>query len=175
MPTPEKEATVAEIAEQMKRANSVFLTDFKGLNVQEISELRKAFAGVQVEYRVVKNTLAKLSIKQAGCEELESYFEGPTALAFGMEDPTAPAKVIKDFSKKNEKLSVRACLFEGELFGEERVADLANLPSRDEVMGQLVGVLQAPISNLAFSLNAVISKLAYALNAVKEQKENESK
>jgi len=174
MPTPEKEAVVAEVAEQLKEANSVFLTDFTGLNVEEISELRRAFSGAQVKYRVVKNTLAKLSSKAAGCEDIVDYLEGPTGLAFGMDDPAAPAKVINDFIKKHQKLSVRACLFEGTLFGEERMADLASLPSREEALSQLASVLQAPISNFAFSLNAVLSKLVYALDAVREQKEQDS-
>ncbi len=172
MPTPEKEAVVAEVAEQLQQANSIFLTDFTGLNVQELGELRKSFREVQVKYRVVKNTLTKLSAKEAGCDDLVEYFIGPTGLAFGMDDPAAPAKVIRDFAKKNDKLKVRACLFEGVLFGEERVAELADLPSREGVLGQLVGVLQAPVSNLAFSLNGILSKLVYALDAVKEQKES---
>ncbi len=174
MPTAEKEAIVADVAEQLSKASSIFLTDYKGLNVEEITKLRQAFAGANVEYRVVKNTLAKLSAKSAGCDDIVEYLQGPTALAFGMDDPVAPARVISEFSKKNEKLTVRACLFEGVLFGEERVAELASLPSRDEVLGQLVGVLQAPISNLAYALNGVLSKLVYALDAVKEKKENES-
>ncbi len=174
MPTAEKEARVAEVAEQLTQAKSVFLTDFQGLNVQEINELRRAFAGVNVEYRVVKNTLARLSAKSADCEEILQYLDGPTAMAFGMDDPVAPAKVITDYAKKNDKLKVRACLFEGVLFGEDRVKEIAALPSREAVLAQLLGVLKAPVSNLAFSLNAVLSKLAYALEAVREQKEKES-
>ncbi len=174
MPTEQKKAVVAEVTEHLKEANSVFLTDFTGLNVEDISELRRAFAGVDVRYRVVKNTLARLSVKESGCDELLEYLEGPTGIAFGYDDPTAPAKVIKEFSKKNENLKVRACLFEGVLFGEERVGQLANLPSRNEMLAKLSGVLQAPVSNLAYALNGVLSKLVYALDAVKEQKEKES-
>lgn len=174
MATAEKEAIVKDVAGKFEEAKSVFLTDFKGLNVQEISELRRAFAGANVQYRVVKNTLARLSAQSAGCDEILEYLEGPTALAFGMDDPSAPAKVISEFTKKNDKLKVRACLFDGVVFGEERVKDLASLPSREGVLGQLVGVLQAPISNLAFSLNGILSKFVYALDAVREQKEKQS-
>ncbi|MFQ5648380.1 MAG: 50S ribosomal protein L10 [bacterium] len=172
MPTAEKEAAVAEVAEQLSQAKSVFLTDYRGLNVQEINELRRAFAGAKVEYRVVKNTLARLSAKSAGCEQILEYLEGPTAMAFGMDDPTAPAKVIREYSRKNDKLKVRACLFEGVLFGEDRLNEIATLPSRSEILAQLSGVLQAPLSKLVYSLNGVISKLVYALQAVKEQKES---
>jgi len=174
MPTAEKEAVVAEVAEKMKNANSIFLTDFIGLNVQEITDLRRAFSGVQVEYRVVKNTLTRLSAKEAGCEDLLEYLEGPTAMAFGMDDPTAPAKVIKEFSKKHDKLRARACLFEGVLFGEDKLDRIANLPSRHQILCTLTGVLQAPMSNLAFALNGVISNLVYSLDAVRKQKENNS-
>ena len=174
MPTAEKEAVVAEVAAQMRDANSIFLTDFIGLNVEQITELRHAFASEQVEYRVVKNTLARLSAKKADCENLLEYIDGPTAMAFGMDDPTAPAKVIKEFSKKNDFLKARACLFEGVMFGEEKLAEIASLPSRHQILSTLTGVLQAPLSNLAFALNGVVGKLVYALDAVREQKENES-
>ena len=169
----EKETAVKEIAEKIRESKSVFLTDYKGLNVQEISNLRRSFREASVEYKVVKNTLTKLSAKEAGFEELNDYLEGPTAMAFGLDDPAAPAKVIKEFTKKNDKLTVKACLFEGTLLGEDQLSNLASLPSRDEVVGQLAGVLNAPISNLAFALNGILSQVVYALNAVKNQKENQ--
>jgi large subunit ribosomal protein L10 len=124
-----------------------------------------------VEYKVVKNTLTRLSAKSAGFEELNEYLEGPTALAFGLDDPAAPAKVIKEFIKDSDKLKVKACLFEGSLLGEEMLSDLASLPSRDEVIGKLAGVLNAPIANLAGALNGVLAQVVNVLNAVKSQKE----
>ena len=168
----EKETTVKEIAEKIGASKSVFLTDFTGLNVQEISNLRKSFREAAVEYKVVKNTLTRLSVKSAGYEELTEYLEGPTALAFGLDDPAAPAKVIKEFTKKSDKLKVKACLFEGTLLGEDQLTDLASLPSREEMLGKLAGVLNAPISNLAFVLNGILSQVVYVLNAVKDKKEN---
>ncbi len=174
MPTAEKEAAVERISKQLSESKSVYLTDFTGLNVEEITKLRRAFSGAQVEYRVVKNTLAKLSAKEAGCEDIIEHLSGPVAMAFGVDDPVAPAKVIKEFSKKNDKLKLKACLFEGVLFGEDKLDQIANLPTRDEILSKVCNVLNAPISNLAFSLNGVLSKLVYAMNAVKEQKENQS-
>lgn len=126
--------------------------------------------GASVQYRVVKNTLARLSAKSAGFEELLEYLEGPTAMAFGMNDPVAPAKVIDEFSKKTDKLKVKACLFEGVLFGAEDVSKIAALPSKQELLTKLAGVLNAPLSNLVFSLNGILSKLVFALNAIKDQK-----
>jgi len=174
MPTAEKVAAVEKMTKQLSESKSVFLTDFTGLNVEEITELRRAFSGVQVEYKVVKNTLAKRSAKEAGCEDIVEYLNGPVAMAFGIEDPVAPAKVIKEFSKKNEKLKLKACLFEGVMFGEDKLDQIANLPTRDEVLAKVCGVLNAPIANLAFALNGVLSQFVYAINAVKEQKENQS-
>ncbi|MFQ5863609.1 MAG: 50S ribosomal protein L10 [bacterium] len=171
MPTSEKIATVEEIAEQLRQAKSVFLTDFSGLNVEEINNLRKSFRGASVQYRVVKNTLARLSAKSAGLEELLEYLEGPTALAFGMEDPSAPAKIITKFSKENNKLRIKACLFEGVLVGTDRISTITNLPSKGELLAKLMGSLNAPLSNLVFSLNGILRKLVYALDAVKKQKE----
>jgi large subunit ribosomal protein L10 len=171
MPTPQKIAAVEEVAEQIRQAKSVFLTDFSGLNVEQINDLRKSFKGASVQYRVVKNTLARLSAKSAGCEELIEYFEGPTALAFGMEDPVAPVKIITKFAKENEKLKIKACLFEGVLIGTDRIGEITNLPSKEELLAKLAGTLNAPISNLVFSLNGIIRKLVYALDAVMKQKE----
>ena len=171
MPTPQKEAIVAEITEQLNEAKSVFLTDFKGLNVDEINDLRRVFTGASVQYRVVKNSLARLSVKEAGCDELLEYLEGPTAIAFGMDDPAAPARVIKKFAKDTDKLSVKVGLMDGVLIDSTRVNEIASLPSKVQLLGQLSGVLNAPLSNLVLSLNAILSKLVFALNAVKENKD----
>ncbi|MFQ5823454.1 MAG: 50S ribosomal protein L10 [bacterium] len=171
MPTPEKVAIVEEVTEQLKQAKSVFLTEFSGLNVEEINNLRKSFRGASVQYRVVKNTLARLSAKAAGCDELLEYLEGPTALAFGMEDPTAPAKVITEFAKETEKLKIKACLFEGVFVGTDQISEIANLPSREELLARLMRSLNAPISNLVLSLNGILRNFVYALEAVKKQKE----
>ena len=171
MPTPHKEAIVAEITEQLNEAKSVFLTDFKGLNVDEINDLRRVFTSASVQYRVVKNSLARLSVKEAGCDELLEYLDGPTAIAFGMDDPAAPARVIKKFAKDSGKLSVKVGLMDGVLIDSTRVNEIASLPSKVQLLGQLSGVLNAPLSNLVLSLNAILSKLVFALNAVKENKD----
>lgn len=173
MPTPQKEEAVKEVAQSLTDAKSVFLADFTGLNVEEVNALRRSFKKSAVEYRVVKNTLARRSVKSAGCEELLEYLEGPTAMAFGMEDPVAPAKVIKEFSRTSDKVKIKACLFEGVLIGRDRVSSIADLPTKEELLGQLVGVLNAPIANLASSLNGVMSKLVFALDAVRQNKEEQ--
>jgi len=171
MPTEQKAEIVAEVSESIQQANSVWLTDYKGLNVEEINELRRAFSNASVQYRVVKNTLARISMKSSDHENMIEYLEGPTAIAFGMDDPAAPAKVLKEFNKKDDKVQIKACLFEGVLIGTDKLEEIANLPTKQELLGQLVGVLNAPLSNLVHSLGAITSKLVYALDAVKTKKE----
>lgn len=173
MPRPEKVAAVEEMAEKFKSAKSVFLTDFTGLNVEEINKLRRSCQAASVEYRVVKNTLARRSVRSAGCEELEPYLEGPTAIAFGMSDPVAPAKVIKEFAEKTDKPAIKVCLFEGVLIGTDKLEEIANLPNREEILGTLAVTLQAPLRGLASALSGVMRNLAYALEAVRKQKEGE--
>ena len=171
MPTAEKIATVEEITKKINDAKSVFLTDFTGLNVEEMSELRRCFSKADVQYQVVKNTLARLSVKSAGFEELLEFLEGPTALAFGIEDPAAPARVINEFTKNKDFPKIKACIFDGVLVGKERAVEIANIPTREVLLASLMGGVNSPISRLALSLNGIINKLVYVLDAVKKQKE----
>lgn len=171
MPKPEKIAAVEKIAEKLKQAKSVFLTDFSGLNVEEINELRRSFREASVEYRVVKNTLARLSTKSAGYEELLDYLEGPTALAFGVKDPTAPAKVITKFAENKEKPTIKACMFEGVLIGTDRIDEIINLRSKEELLAKCASTLNAPLSGFVSTLNSILRSLVYVLDDVKNQKE----
>jgi large subunit ribosomal protein L10 len=171
MPKPEKVAAVEEIAQKLKQAKSVFLTDFSGLNVEDINELRRSFREASVEYRVVKNTLARLSAKSAGYDDLLDYLEGPTALAFGVEDPTAPGKVITKFAKDKAKPTIKACMFEGVLIGTDRISEIINLPSKEELLAKCAFTLNAPLSGLASALNGILRNLVYVLDGVKNQKE----
>ncbi|HEX9654145.1 MAG TPA: 50S ribosomal protein L10 [bacterium] len=171
MATADKAGVVDEITKRFKDSKSVFLTDFTGLNVQQMTELRRAFRRASVHYEVVKNTLARRSAQFAEYDSVIKYLEGPTALAFGISDPSAPARVIKEFKKSTDKLQIKACLFEGVLIGPDRIEEVANLPSREILLGRVLGVLNAPVTKLAFSLNAVLSKLAFAVDAVRKQKE----
>lgn len=174
MPRPEKVAAVEALAEKLKNAKSVFLTDFTGLNVEEMNRLRKSCRGAMVEYKVVKNTLARLSAKSAGYEDLLPYLEGPTAFAFGLEDPSAPAKVITDFAKTLDKPKIKACIFEGVLIGTDRIEEIINLPTRDELLAKLLGNLNAPLFGLASVLSGLLRNFVYALQAVKDKKEQSS-
>ena len=170
MARPEKENVVTEVAESLAQARGAYLTDFTGLNVEEMNELRKEFRQSSVKYRVVKNTLARRGVTEAGYEELLDFLNGPTAFAFSDEDPGIPARIIREFAKKTEKPAIKAIVFEGQIFDSSRVEQIANLPSREILIAQLLGTLNAPLANFAGALQGILSKFVRTLSAIKEQK-----
>lgn len=168
----EKQEAVAQIAGKLSAAKSVFLADYSGLTVEAITLLRRNLRKSNVEFQVSKNTLARLAAQQVGYQELVPHLEGPTALAYGKGDPAAPAKVISDFLKSNDKPKIKAIIFEGRYFEAKSIADIAQLPSREQLLARLVGSLNSPVAGLANSLSGIIRKLAYVLNAVAESKKS---
>jgi len=171
MARPEKEAAVKEIAEILDQAKGVFVTDFKGLNVEKISEFRSKCREASVEYLVVKNTLARLATEKAGQDEMKDYFKGPSAIAYSYEDPTAPARIISEFSKDHKKPAIKMSLFEGVFYGPEKVDIIAALPSKQELLAQMVRGLNAPLQGFAGTLHGLLQKLVLTLDAVKNSKE----
>jgi len=169
MPKPEKIALVEDIAGNLESAASVVLCDFKGINVEEISELRKRCREAGVTFRVIKNTMLIRAAEKAGIEGLDEHFNGPTAVAFSA-DHAAPAKVLKDFQKEFKKLELKAGYVDGQAIDRAGVETLASLPGREELLGMLAGVLQANISGFARVLNANIQSLANVLDQVAKQK-----
>jgi len=168
----QKEEKVKEIAEDLKDANLVVLTDYRGLDVKEISSLRKELRDVGCKYRVVKNTLSKLATKEAEMEDLSSYFEGPIAIAVtSSEDPVEPTKVLLRWEKQTKKLLVKAGMLEGRIMEKEDVEALGAIPPKEVLLAQVCGAFQAPISGLAAALQGNISKLVYALDSIKQNKE----
>src|SRR5512145_2250663 len=168
----EKQEEVARLVGKLSSAKSVFLTDYSGLTVEAITLLRRNLRKSRVDFQVSKNTLARLAAQQVGYTDLVPHLEGPTALAYGMGDPAAPAKVITEFLKSNEKPKIKAIIFEGKYFDVKSVADLAKLPSREQLLARLLGSLNSPVTGLANSLSGIIRKLAYALNAVADSKKS---
>ncbi len=174
MPTPEKESQVAEIRERLSRARAVVLTDYRGLNVGEISDLRGRLRKAGAEYRVVKNTLVEIAAESLGLPSLEQYLAGPTAAAFSYDDPTAPARVIQEFIRQTRKLEVKGGLVEGRVLDARGVAALADLPTRPELVARVVGGVQAPLRGVVGVLSATLRSLVYALSAVREKREGEA-
>ena len=171
MARPEKVQVVNDLVESINQSKGIYLTDFSGLNVQEINELRKTFRESDVEYKVVKNTLARLSVQEAGYDNLLEYLTGPTAFAFSVDDPGIPARIIKEFAKKKDKPEIKAIVFEGTLLDASQAEQVANLPSREELIAKFLGTLNAPMYNLAGALQGLLRKFVGTLDAIKTQKE----
>jgi large subunit ribosomal protein L10 len=168
MARPEKEAVVEEVAEILEKAKGVFITDFKGLNVEAMMDLRRKCREASVGYRVVKNTLARLAASKVGCDEMVNYLEGPSAIAYSYDDPSAPARIISEFAKKTEKPTIKMSLFEGVFYGPDSVESIASLPSKEVLYTRMVGGFQTPIRGLVGSLNGLLQKAVMTLNAVKD-------
>lgn len=171
MAKPEKELIVKEVADKFAKASSVLFADFTGLKVEEMNELRSAFRKASVEYRVVKNTLARLALKEAGYEHLCDYLTGPTSFAFGGEDPVAPAKIITDFAKKIDKPKIKACLFEGKLLEPSQVDQIAKLPSREILLSRVAAGVNGPLVSFVWVLQSLLQNLVLVLDAIKREKE----
>lgn len=153
-----KEAKVAEIREKLEKAQGVILSEYQGLTVEQDTELRKKLREAGVEYRVYKNTLVTLAAKELGIEGLDQHLQGPISIAFGYEDPTAPARILNDFAKANKKLQLKAGLVQGELFDGDKVQELASIPPKEVLIAKLLGSFKAPLSNLAYLINAIAEK-----------------
>lgn len=153
-----KKQVVEEIKEKFDGAKSAILVDYRGLNVEETTELRKNFRESGVEYKVYKNNLVKLAIKDTDFEPLSQDLTGPNAIAFSYDDPVTPAKIIKDFSKKHEALELKTGVVEGMYFAQEKILEIATIPSRDELIAKLLGSLQAPVSNFVYLLSNIIEE-----------------
>lgn len=166
-----KQQVVQEIREKMERAKGMIFYDYRGLTVAEVTELRNNFRAAGVEYHVIKNSMLTRAADTLEIKGLEQYLAGPTAVAFGYTDPVAPAKVLVEFIKKVKRTEIKSGVLGKKVIDAKGVESLALLPSREQLIAQLAGTLNAPISGLARSLSGIISKLAYALKAVKEQKE----
>ncbi|MGM9571148.1 MAG: 50S ribosomal protein L10 [bacterium] len=174
MPTQQKAETIQVIKEKLEKAQSVVLTDYRGLNVAQMTELRKRLREAGVEYKVLKNTLTKIAAKEVGIsEEINSYLEGPVALAFTYDDPVSGAKVLNEFSKENDNLEIKAGILDNKVIDAAHVKDLAELPSKEVLLSQLLSAMQGPMRGLANVLQGTIRNLVYALDAVKNQKENQ--
>ena len=149
MPRPEKVQAVSDIREGLEGARAVFLTEYRGLSVQAVQDLRAALRASGAEYKVVKMTLAKLAAGDAGIEGLDEYLSGPTALAFANADPVSTAKALKDFSKENEVFVLKAGYFSGNILSPEEISKLAEIEPREVLLGRIAGGAKAPFFKAA--------------------------
>lgn len=162
----ERERELRELEEAFRSAGCAILVDFRGLDVRQATELRRQVKGAGAHYRVVKNTLARLALKDTPCAPLAQFFEGTTAVAYTGGDPVALAKTLTTYAKSSKAVTIKAAVVEGRALQPAEVGDLASLPGRPELYARLLGVLQAPmvqlVSVLAAAPRALLSVLAQA-------------
>lgn len=168
----QKKVIVKDLSEKIKSAKTVVFADYRGLTVEQDTELRNALRKAGVEYRVVKNTLTRFAANENGFGELDEHFNGPTAMALSNTDVIAPAKILAEYSKKYQKLQIKAGVVEGQVFDSEGIKALAALPPKEELIAKALGSMKAPITGFVNVLNANIRGLVIALNAISEQKAN---
>jgi large subunit ribosomal protein L10 len=154
----EKQQLVSEVTAKLQDSSCSVVADYRGLNVAQVTQLRKLLREAGVEFQVIKNTLARRATAEAQFTELDEHLTGPTAIAFSKDDLVAPAKILTDFAKKNEQLKVKAGIVEGKVVGFDQIKALADLPSREGLLSMLLSVLQAPVRNFALAVKAVADK-----------------
>ena len=167
----DKKALVAEVNAEAAKALSVVAAEYRGLTVTQMTELRSKARQAGVYMRVVKNTLARKAVAGTSFECISPVLKGPLVLAFSKEDPGAAARVIKAFSKDNDKLVTTAVSLGGQLLTAKSLDQVASLPTREQALAMLMGVMRAPIQKLVGQLAAVPSKLVRTLAAVRDQKQ----
>ncbi|MDP6532288.1 MAG: 50S ribosomal protein L10 [Candidatus Marinimicrobia bacterium] len=170
MPSSKNIEAVEQLTEKLGKASAIYFTDYLGLDVISITELRSQFFDASVDYEVAKNTLLKLAAKNSSIEGVDDVLEGPTAIALTYDDPTAPAKVLKNFTKDNDLPNVKGIIFEGEFLDGSEFARIASLPSKDELLSKLLSMLTQPVTLVARTLSSPMTNLVNALNQLKDQK-----
>ncbi len=170
----EKKQIAQDLHEKLEKSVVVIVTDYKGLDVKATTDLRRKLRDAEVEYRVVKNSLLVRASKETEAALLENHFTGPSAVAMSYDDPVAPAKVLIDFAKENDKLQIKGGVLNGKALGVDELKALADLPSREELLGMLVYTMNAVPTKLVRTLNAIPGQFVNLLNALKEEKEAEA-
>ena len=169
----EKASIVEELSSRLATTKLAVVTDYRGLTVPVISQLRRDLKQSNAEIRVAKNTLLRRAIQGTPFEPMDKYLEGTTAVTFSGDDPVAPAKVLVKFVKDNPKLEIKAAVLDGKVLTEEDLKALSKLPGKDELRAQLLSVMLAVPTSFVRVLNAVPQKAVYLLQAIKEQKEQQ--
>ena len=172
MPTAEKQAVLNEITENLKNSSALYITNYSGMSVADVNELRGAFRKGDIRFKVYKNKLMKLAMEQVGgYDDIIPSLVEQNAFAFVDEELSAPAKVLKDFIKDKNKPQFKAALVDGDFYDESKLEALASMKSKNEIIGDILGLLMAPISNVVGALNAQGSTLAGAIQTIAEKGE----
>jgi len=165
-PRPEKVAVVTEVSDKLAAADAALLTEYRGMTVKALSELRRALKPVGGEYKVYKNTLVRFAARNAGIDGAEELLTGPTAIAFVQGDVAGAAKALRDLAKTNPNLVIKGGVLAGRMITAKDVEALADLPPREVVLSQIAGLFEAPLSQMASLLEAVPRTFAYGIQAL---------
>jgi large subunit ribosomal protein L10 len=168
---PRKRETVKSLADEFGRATSAIVTDYRGLTVKQLEELRTQLRGQGIDYHIVKNTLARKAAREAGIGDLASVLSGPVGLALGFGELSVPAKILSDYRRVNRRLPLIAGFVEGQVLDARGVQTLAELPPRDVLLAQLAGTIQSPLTHLAGALASITGNLAATLDAYRAKLE----
>ncbi len=162
------------LKEKMGSSQIIIMADYKGIDVDAMTKLRRKMRDSDSELKVAKNTIIKIAARELAIENVDPYLEGPTALAFGINDPVAPAKVLSEFIKEYKKLEIKAAVLEGQVIDAAQVKALASLPSREVLLAKVLGGMQAPMYGFAGALQGLLRNFVYVLDAVREKKAGEA-
>ncbi|UCD38235.1 MAG: 50S ribosomal protein L10 [Fidelibacterota bacterium] len=171
MPTPRKAEIIETLTEKMRSAAAIYFTDYRGLSAPKATELRARLREKNIEFTVVKKTLSRLAAQEAGVGEIDDFMHGQIALAFSYDDPAEPAKVLREFSKNNQDVpAITGLILEGTLVPAGQAKELASLPNKPVLLGQLTTALLEPMSRLSYTLAGGMAKLVQVLSMIKEEK-----
>src|SRR5688500_8823181 len=171
MQMAQKQEVVADLSAKLSKAKALYLTDFTGLDVAAITELRRRLTNAGVEYVVVKNTLARRALSGGPYEGLAEHLAGPNAFALSDADVVTAAKILTEFARERERPQIRAGAVEGRVVSIEEISRIADLPPREQLLAQVVGTMAAPIAGLVYTLSGLLSKFVRTVDAVREQKQ----
>lgn len=170
MKREEKKQVVEQLRKEFQEAKSTILVNYQGLNVAEITDLRRKLHEGSIDFKVIKNTLAIIAAQGTSVEKAQKFFDGPTAAVISKNDPVSSIKILDNFAKENPKLVLKVGLVEGALFDRQSLPKLATLPSRPQLMGMLLGTMQAPLATFVRMMAATPSGLLNVLNGIKNSK-----
>ncbi|GAB4292786.1 MAG: 50S ribosomal protein L10 [Ignavibacteriaceae bacterium] len=166
----EKVEVISLVKELLRNSSAVYLTDYKGITVEDINNLRNEFRKEGVRYKVFKNTLVKRALDEVGgYDKLAEHLVGMTGFAFASENPVAPAKIIKKYFDANQKLSLKACYIENQYYDAGKLAELASLPSKKELIAGILGSLDSPVAGIAGTINAVFRDLVGVIDEISKK------
>ena len=173
MPTAQKEETIERLRARLDGARCLYVTDFTGLDVASMTELRARLTDARVEYLVVKNTLARRALSEGPFAALAEHMTGPNAFAVSRDDVVTAAKILTDFAKERERPRIKGGVIEGQVISLEEIRRIASLPPREQLLAEIVGHARAPIAGLVFVLHGLLAKFVRTVEAVRVQREAE--